>query len=590
MLLVITLFSCNKDETLVNDTNTQTHSHEGPQGFITFETLSRNIGNSNAYNANVNYLDKNVAGLQARGGGLVNAYIDTNTIYLIEADGINYYTLKIINNNPEEKANTFYNLIFTENLDTGEVTSSIFQYNPDLKWIFDKSKPFEGKTIMFDNTEITLDDLENGAHLEGGRGIAMCPWASAEWVCTGDGNHPGRDGCTVGGWVITYGSTPCTGTGSSGSGGNGDGDNGDGSTGGGSNGSGNTQTVVLEVCNGFNNPDDEDSEDCEDELAYFLTNFTCEPNSNDVDFINDWMENNEETSLVLANYLATNFSNDCADIDVKSLLQLTDALEANPYLLLDCTQIVNWQTLAQHTAPTSVKNKINNLPSGTFNDFYIQTLEDAGGTMVNMDYFPVKITTLPYNPITGQRFTADGLLDYFRRHINNFVDDTTFVPYCEIQDICQQEIDLWNSNNPLGALQYINITIDPGTVILTEFEHDYWYFMTMNAPGSGNHPVAGTRQFGYEQNNDGSYNFFVRGVDRFDSNMVENLAYIVNRGEAFANSDDLWESFQRKFDQFVTVRGGVSSIITPDKDNRPDWDKVEMVLKGELPIGDLGCN
>jgi hypothetical protein len=39
----------------------------------------------------------------------------------------------------------------------------------------------------------------------------------------------------------------------------------------------------------------------------------------------------------------------------------------------------------------------------------------------------------------------------------------------------------------------------------------------MNAPYAGNHPVSGTRQFGYEQGFDGSYNFFVRGVDRFNS-------------------------------------------------------------------------
>lgn len=105
-----------------------------------------------------------------------------------------------------------------------------------------------------------------------------------------------------------------------------------------------------------------------------------------------------------------------------------------------------------------------------------------------------------------------------------------------------------------------------------------------------NHPVAGTRQFGYEQNIDGCYTFFVRGVDRFDSNTIEYLAYVRGLGNPFFGSDALWESFQTNLHQFVNTRGGMSSIITPVKDNRPDWDEVEQVLIGELPISELGCD
>ena len=49
------------------------------------------------------------------------------------------------------------------------------------------------------------------------------------------------------------------------------------------------------------------------------------------------------------------------------------------------------------------------------------------------------------------------------------------------------------------------------------------------------------------------------------------------------------ESFQTKIDSFVNNNGGSSSenkLIT----NRPDWDKVEQVLNGELSISELGCN
>ena len=113
--------------------------------------------------------------------------------------------------------------------------------------------------------------------------------------------------------------------------------------------------------------------------------------------------------------------------------------------------------------------------------------------------------------------------------------------------------------------------------------------MTMNAPYAGNHPVSGTRQFGYETNSDGSYNFFVRGVDRIASNAIENAAYIFTLGDRFGAADDLWSSFQTKTNEFVNANNG-SSIILPPVKSRPDWDDVKDVLRGTKPISDLGCN
>lgn len=272
--------------------------------------------------------------------------------------------------------------------------------------------------------------------------------------------------------------------------------------------------------------------------------------------------------------------------------QINEELEDNPFLLLDidCNQIQNWQTLAQHTAPQSVQNKIDNLPSSWANNFEIQSLSDAGGTMVNLDYFSVSVTNLPINPNTNTSFTANEFLDYMRRNFNDFVEGSTFEPYCEISSMCQTETDLWNSNNPLGSIIYIDIPFDDGVVVCTEYTNSYWYFMTMNAPYTGNHPVSGTRQFGFEQNFDGSYNFFVRGVDRFDSNLVENVSFGLDGFDnAFQGADDLWESFQNKTQQFINNNGGSSSIVTPVK-NRPDWDKVQEVLNGERPINELGCD
>ena len=279
---------------------------------------------------------------------------------------------------------------------------------------------------------------------------------------------------------------------------------------------------------------------------------------------------------------------------------LNDILKENPFALLeiDCDQIQHWQTLAQHTAPQVVLDKIESLPSSWANDFEIQSLDEANGTVVNLDYFSVNVTSLPNNPNTGQQFTADEMLDYMRRNFNDFVEGSTFEPYCKnvSPSICQQETDLWKSNNPLGSVIYIDIPGDDGVVVCTEYNNSYWYFMTMNAPYAGNHPVSGTRQFGYEQNANGSFNFFVRGVDRIDSNGAENILYLLDwatgdeeEPNPFFGADDLWESFQNNIRDFANNNGGTSSIISPVK-NRVDWDKVKEVLNGNLPVSELGCD
>lgn len=113
--------------------------------------------------------------------------------------------------------------------------------------------------------------------------------------------------------------------------------------------------------------------------------------------------------------------------------------------------------------------------------------------------------------------------------------------------------------------------------------------MTMNAPYAGSHPVSGTREFDYEQNSDGSYNFFVRGVDRFNSNIAESVAWATPFGNAFRAADTLWKSFQDNTCDFVNTNGG-RSTISPIINNRPDWKKVDKVLKGERSLRELGCN
>lgn len=435
--------------------------------------------------------------------------------------------------------------------------------------------------MEFENPVCTYISCSSGHHSLNSSG-----WETCEYWTSSGGFPPSLPSCTEGGWV----DTGCTNTG--GPGGPGPG----GSTGGGSHNNGNNPPVVVVVIalpeptpvwqpilnciNGIN-------------LNGSTDNTTIDP-----DILASLNLTMAQTTQMI-NYLNSSGCSEQAQADVlMDILELVEAklneeLEINSFKLLeiDCNQIQYWQTLAQHTAPNSVQAKIDNLPSSFFNNFEIQSLEDANGPIINMDYFPVNITTLPNNPNTGQQFTASQFLNYFRRNINSFVagGGTTFEPYCEIPSMCQTETDLWNSNNPLGAIIYLDIPTDDGVVVCTKYQSDYWYFMTMNAPFAGNHPVSGTRQFGYKQNLNGSYDFFVRGVDRMNSLILASLAQAFTNADPYLGADLLWYAFQTNMNNFVNQHGG-NSTIGNDSKNRPNWNKVKDVLSGNSPISDLGCD
>jgi hypothetical protein len=99
--------------------------------------------------------------------------------------------------------------------------------------------------------------------------------------------------------------------------------------------------------------------------------------------------------------------------------------------------------------------------------------------------------------------------------------------------------------------------------------------------------VSGTREFGYELNLDGSYNFYTRGVDRFTQRLTSELvADILSSGNPFQGADELWVSFQDGIKKFVDENGGMATINAPIK-GRTDWNKVKDILEGRLPVSSL---
>jgi hypothetical protein len=298
------------------------------------------------------------------------------------------------------------------------------------------------------------------------------------------------------------------------------------------------------------------------------------------------------------------FNEEYADIDnpleiFHRIKALDNALVQNPNLLLDINcaqlgQLDDWSDIANHPVPQSVKNKIQNIKNQTnfYDNWLITDLDDGVGARLNMDFFPIKITSMPEKS-PGIKYTHAEFFDYFRKNINLFAEKFTPIKdiYYGIDDTA-----LWFSNNPLGALIHIEIPLDDGTVVCSGFSSNAWIFSTVKAPldwyHDGIHPVAGNRAFSYYTNpNDGSITIYTRGVDRVSHN-YSNTATVINHlieSAAFKGADQLWEAMQTKLSNFVISHGGQATKVAPIK-YRPKYTKIKDYIKGEIPISSLNCN
>ena len=249
----------------------------------------------------------------------------------------------------------------------------------------------------------------------------------------------------------------------------------------------------------------------------------------------------------------------------------------------------------RYTVPDAVLQKLSELDTSIFGDFEVQTVQDAAGSVVNMDYFPIKLDMLPYKPNSNQRYTADEFLNHIRTNINSFID-TDLSSFSPSTITGTNEAALWNSANALGSIIHINIPppAGDGSVICSHHSQEKWIFTTIEVPWrftqeyDGEHPVSGNREFGYTANSDGSYTFYTRGVDRITDPLEALAAGAIKN--PFEIPDKLWNSFKDGIYNFVNQNGG-SSDTTNVKNSidRVDWEKIRDVLDGNRPIGDLGC-
>ncbi|UKB82213.1 hypothetical protein LF887_14495 [Chryseobacterium sp. MEBOG06] len=276
---------------------------------------------------------------------------------------------------------------------------------------------------------------------------------------------------------------------------------------------------------------------------------------------------------------------------------LDDALTQNPNLLIDipCSQLPKWKDVATHQVPQSVKTKMQNIKNQTnyYDNWALTDLDNGLGVKLNMDLFPVKITSLPNKPGTNVKYNPVEFFDFFRKNINLFAEkfNPTVDNYYGINDTA-----LWFSNNPLGALIHIDITPDDGTVVCSGYWTNSWMFTTVKAPKSwsydGIHPVAGNRLFSYYTDpNDNTMYIYTRGVDRVSYNYSDNSTILnsIIQSLAFLGADNLWKGMQAKLSTFIVNNGGYADKVTPEI-YRPNYNKIKNYIKGNAPLSSLGCN
>lgn len=246
-----------------------------------------------------------------------------------------------------------------------------------------------------------------------------------------------------------------------------------------------------------------------------------------------------------------------------------------------------FKRVAQQEVSTAIRNRLDSIanvaPSSIFTTFKVQSITNAYGPVVNCDYFPVHITTLP----TG--ISADALLDFFRKYTNtNFVDASlgvSFSPYA--QGSFDDGTRFYSPyEQSIGALVHLDL-INDGTVVESAYHRSSsgapykarFTYSTISSPMDYNHPVSGNREFGImaNPNNDG-YTFYTMGVDRTTD-------WIFSWGNAtglgFDSADALWSNVQQKMVNYINNNGGQAYIQPPVK-ARPKWNQVERYLRGEI--------
>lgn len=161
------------------------------------------------------------------------------------------------------------------------------------------------------------------------------------------------------------------------------------------------------------------------------------------------------------------------------------------------------------------------MPGRIVDDYNIQSLTEASGAIVNCDCFPMRITQMPSG------YTPENLLEYFRTHINSFIDRSlgmSFGPYYQgtVFDDSPKYYAPYDAS--VGSLWHLVLGPYPGLdgsvvesgynhVVNGNYQSHYFTVSTMETVTDFEHPVAGNRRWGIFSDPDhpGEFNFYTMG-------------------------------------------------------------------------------
>ena len=306
------------------------------------------------------------------------------------------------------------------------------------------------------------------------------------------------------------------------------------------------------------------------------------------------------------------------------IAELKYKLSLNPFAVEPCDSLnimpldpfngygTMFQRVAQSTPTQYVKNRIDSIKNVAFewvvDNFYTTNFDNAYGSIVNCDFFPVRITQMPNG------FTPESLTEYFRKNINQFIDTNlhiSFHPYNDGANFYDTAKFNAFDINSLGALIHINM-INEGSVIESNYYHNYtqgfekhrFTFSTMATPLDLSHPVAGNREFGVyrttDVNHPNDFVFYTMGVDRINDWVFASGDWInqnvFGNPSGFENADELWSNIQKNMISFINnpANGGHAEYYGPASIKaRPKYNDVKDFLLGTISweqlMVKLGC-
>lgn len=601
-LLLIIVYSCRTDNNLTQDQKIKEESiakQISYQSFLSAFKSKNDIVLSTKINSNKNSKSKNDI--------LENFSIDESKILMVKIKNETTYSMRLVPSIDNDPKN-IYNL-YVKKDSIGNISQTIIKYSPTIASIKNNYKNINGLAqVIYNDTK-----PQNKKNRISGEGCwEMYVEVACEFGYVHSQNGPGE-------WCDGTGSyhfevTLCSSGGASG------GDSPGEITTNDATGSGGNVFISPSTRNALLACEAQDS----DEFIYALysanqnwanqnislfnnivNNLCFDSSQQNKQFINwqvNFLSNNsnitKEQFQPMIDFAQKFLSENPDTINPEQIFNrlklLDDLFKTNPDILLDipCSQLPYWKDLANHQIPQQVKDKLKTVNSNTHwynNDLEIQNLDYSKSYTINMDVYPIKISTLPNKPGTNQKFTPAEFFNYFRLNINNFTDVNhgKFYPVVD-SNIGVNDTNLWSSSSPLGSLVTIKIPLDEGTVICSGYNSQAWIFTTVKSPWDGEHPVSGNRLFGYYMDGNDMY-IYTRGIDRFTStySTPEVIRELENLG--YSKASDMWKNMQTLLSNFVNSNNGASQVI-PGVDYVPNYIFVKEYLKGQRSLNSLGCH